>query len=370
MTDVGQSLTIIGELEEQSCSYPHGPLAPFVLPLRAESLPRLHVSIPTFKAPSHSDSATPQSESPLTPASLSSPIAGVVDLTNRVKTTSSGPVAHGGLSDIYKGVRYGSGSGEEEGDETILVAIKVLRILSIKDRDDARARKRLNREVYVWHRLEHPNVVKLFGTSYHMGGRPAMVMRWYENGSAAEYLSRKNPAADRVALILDVARGLAYLHTNKPPIVHGDLKGNNVLITDEGRAALCDFGLSKVIDELGGSSGYTLSNPDVGPLRWQAPEFLEDEDAPMSPSSDVWSFACTAFELLTSRIPYAHRARDGLVIKDMQNRIKPPGPADILLNAFDPRIGTILDLCWSFYPEGRPTMTTVVEHLESTYEGL
>lgn len=163
---------------------------------------------------------------------------------------------------------------------------------------------------------------------------------------------------------------------------------NNVLITDEGRAALCDFGLSKVIDELGGSTGYTLSNPDVGPLRWQAPEFLEDEDAPMSPSSDVWSFACTAFEvrtyiislfllfnaahcqLLTSRIPYAHRVRDGLVIKDMQNKIKPPGPADLLLNAFDQRIGTILDLCWSFRPEGRPTMTTVVEHLESIYEGL
>ena len=123
MTDVGQLPTIIGELEEQSSYYPHGSLAPLVLPLRAESIPRLHVSIPTFKAPSHSDSATPQSESPLTPASLSSPIAGVVDLTNRVKTISAGPVAHGGLSDIDKGERYSSGSGEDEGDETILVRI-------------------------------------------------------------------------------------------------------------------------------------------------------------------------------------------------------------------------------------------------------
>jgi hypothetical protein len=123
MTDIGQSPTIIGELEEQSGSYRDGPLPPLGLPLRVESIPRLHVSIPTFKAPLPSDSATPKSESPLTPASLSSPIAGVVDLTNRVKTISSGPVAHGGLSDIYKGERYSSGSGEDDGDETILVRI-------------------------------------------------------------------------------------------------------------------------------------------------------------------------------------------------------------------------------------------------------
>jgi hypothetical protein len=52
-------------------------------------------------------------------------------------------------------------------------------------------------------------VVKLFGTSYHMGGRPAMVMRWYENGSAAEYLSRKNPAADRLALVSRLVKSSA-----------------------------------------------------------------------------------------------------------------------------------------------------------------
>lgn len=53
----------------------------------------------------------------------------------------------------------------------------------------------------MWHRLEHANVVKLFGTSYHMGGRPAMVMKWYKNGSAAEYLAHKNPKADRLQLV-------------------------------------------------------------------------------------------------------------------------------------------------------------------------
>ncbi|KAF8154936.1 kinase-like domain-containing protein [Crassisporium funariophilum] len=202
-----------------------------------------------------------------------------------------------------------------------------------------------------------------------MSGRPAMVMRWYDNGSAADYLARKNPDADRQQLvsttILDVARGLAYLHTHKPPIIHADLKGNNVLITDDGRAALCDFGLSQVIEDLGRPAGMTLSNPDVGPLRWQAPEFLEDDDEPAMLTSDVWSYGCTAFELLTSRIPYAHRIRDAQVIRDMQNGVRPSGPADMSLLPFDPRVQTLLDACWSFIPEQRPRMTEVQAQLEA-----
>ncbi|KDR73275.1 hypothetical protein GALMADRAFT_72592 [Galerina marginata CBS 339.88] len=196
-----------------------------------------------------------------------------------------------------------------------------------------------------------------------MSGRPAMVMQWYENGSAAEYLAKKNPNADRLQLILDVARGLAYLHTHKPPIVHADLKGNNVLITDEGRAVLSDFGLSQVVEDLGRPTGYTLSNPDFGPIRWQPPEFLENDEEPAMPTSDVWSFGCTAYELLTSRIPYEHRSRDAQVIRDMQKGIKPPGPNDLL--AFDSRVGSLLDSCWSFTPAERPSMTDVQARLEA-----
>ncbi|KIM37613.1 hypothetical protein M413DRAFT_448407 [Hebeloma cylindrosporum] len=245
-----------------------------------------------------------------------------------------------------------------------MVAIKLLRIFAEKDQDGARARKRLNREVYVWHGLEHPNVVKLYGTSYHMSGRPAMVMQWYENGIAAEYLAKKNPDADRLQLILDVARGLEYLHTHSPPIVHADLKGNNVLITDEGRAVLCDFGLSQVVEDLGRPTGFTLSNPDTGPVRWQAPEFLEGEVEPATLASDVWSFGCTAFELLTSTMPYGHRIRDSQVIRDMHQGIKPSGSTDGAFLTIEPRVKTLLDASWSFEPTERPTITRIRVQLE------
>ncbi|KAF8869272.1 kinase-like domain-containing protein [Infundibulicybe gibba] len=198
-----------------------------------------------------------------------------------------------------------------------------------------------------------------------MGARPAMVMRWYKHGNAAEYLRVKNPDADRGALILDVARGLNYLHTLRPaPIVHGDLKGNNILITDEGRAALSDFGLSQVIEELVGPTGYTPSNAEVGPIRWQSPEFLEDENSRPTLPSDIWSFGCTAYELLVDKIPYHHRTRDYMVMKDIQGGIKPPGPDEMLLSEVEGGIWNVLQQCWSFAPANRPTMAEVISQLE------
>jgi hypothetical protein len=75
--------------------------------------------------------------------------------------------------------------------------------------------------VYVWHRLDHLNVAKMFGTSYHMGARPvggdidamldrllirlqAIVLEWYQNGNASEYL-KNNPQADRKTLVINLA---------------------------------------------------------------------------------------------------------------------------------------------------------------------
>ena len=75
---------------------------------------------------------------------------------------------------------------------------------------------------------------------------------------------------------------------------------NNVLITRSGRAVLTDFGLSQVIEDLMGPSGNTTSTIQ-GSVRWQAPELMLDDDnnqkTKLTSSTDVWSFACTAYEV-------------------------------------------------------------------------
>jgi len=100
-------------------------------------------------------------------------------------------------------------------------------------------------------------------------------------------------------------------------------------------------------------------------MRWLAPELMEHDEQPAMPTSDVWSFGCTAFELLTGLMPYAHRPHDPQVVMDVQKRVKPSGPdMPKELLKFDARIRSLLESCWSFSPAERPNMRDVQKQLE------
>ncbi|KAI6150061.1 kinase-like domain-containing protein [Pisolithus thermaeus] len=128
-------------------------------------------------------------------------------------------------------------------------------------------------------------------------------------GSARSYVQdRRN---DPRPLIRDIAEGLHYLHSHpKGPIIHGDLKGDNVLIDQNGRALLTDFGLSVHINS---SFTMTVNSPCGGSLYWMAPELVEDKGAiPATTKSDVWSFGMTALVcqvalLLSDGLPMSFR---------------------------------------------------------------
>lgn len=126
----------------------------------------------------------------------------------------------------------------------------------------------MHREMDIWNVLDHPNIVPLRGYVVEEDGTPALISPWFEHGDVLTYL-QKHPFADRRKLVRQVAEGLIYLHSRGPPVVHGDLKGGNVLINAKGEVGLCDFGLSKVLQDC--PSALTTSNLGVGTLRWCAP---------------------------------------------------------------------------------------------------
>ena len=96
--------------------------------------------------------------------------------------------------------------------------------------------------------------------------------------------------------VCDIASGLAYLHSKK--IVHGDLKGVNILITASLRACIADFGLSRVADTQG-LGVFTSTARPAGTMRWLAPELMSGRERP-SKESDVYSFASVCYEVSTS----------------------------------------------------------------------
>ncbi|KAG9127452.1 hypothetical protein FRC07_013635 [Ceratobasidium sp. 392] len=229
----------------------------------------------------------------------------------------------------------------------------------IDDQDQERKHlKRTARELHTWSKCDHPNVANLLGLA-EFRGQIAMVSVWMENGDLRNYVN-KYPNVDRLKLCAQVADGLAYLHS--VGIVHGDLKGPNVLISKEGAATVIDFGNAVLGDS-------TLQFTDTGTnqkmsIRWTAPEVLEGSKH--SVEADVYALGMTILEALTGKVPYSEKHDRAVMIAIMRNEYPPRPEERIPTNTeWGDAIWSLLVRCWDHVPERRPTATEVRDLYES-----
>ncbi|QRV82209.1 Tyrosine kinase catalytic domain protein [Ceratobasidium sp. AG-Ba] len=281
------------------------------------------------------------------------------------KLVGTAAIAGSTIYDVYEGLWL----GEEK------VAVKVLRSSKASDNNV----KRFNRQVKIWHRMKSKYILRFYGVASFAGGNSLyLVSPWCENGDAPKYLKR-NPNADRLKLILEIAYGLRYIHSQNPPIVHGSLQGSNVLIGDGGGALLADFGLAKALEDLT-AVPFTQSTGANGCYRWMAPELHED-GGQMTLKSDTYSWAMTALELYSDRVPYAKIKMPGSVVMEVARGRVPerprPGMNGSNLVGTKPgdknerdgipipdRLWNLLVKCWAQDGADRPTIQEVIEELE------
>ncbi|KAG6902397.1 hypothetical protein C0995_000602 [Termitomyces sp. Mi166 len=227
------------------------------------------------------------------------------------------------------------------------------------------------REAILWAQLSHPNILPFYGL-VQLGSRLSFVSRWATNGNLEDYLAGNPGATYRLLLCLDTAAGVEYLHKND--IVHGDLKGLNVLIDSSGRAALGDFGLASVTDPqiLKWSTQSSIASKG-GTARWQAPELLPPEDTSEkvynSKESDVFAWANVCYEIFTGHHPYYEITKATSVMLSIMQGKTPTRPQDgdpaWLEHGLNDRIWDLMKDCWNFQPSERPNMTIVVLRLDS-----
>ena len=101
----------------------------------------------------------------------------------------------------------------------------------------------------------------------------------------------------QLCMMLDIARGLEYLHTRKPSVIHRDCKSSNILITSKGIAKITDFGLAKVKQ-----STRSMVRSVVGTVNWQAPELWHPHPK-YNHKVDVFSCAMVFWEMLQWHLP-------------------------------------------------------------------
>ncbi|KZT57516.1 kinase-like protein [Calocera cornea HHB12733] len=165
----------------------------------------------------------------------------------------------------------------------------------------------MDREIRRWIALDHQNILPFLGTAVldaEVEFPICFVSPWMDNGNIIKYLS-SHPETDKIKLVSGVAEGLLYLHSQNPPIFHGAVKGDNILITQIGDSVLSDYGLT-VFDAQ--TQGYTALPPEWA--RWSPPEFVFPAQYNMTsaetwaPATDVFSFGMAIYEILSGAPPF------------------------------------------------------------------
>jgi len=251
---------------------------------------------------------------------------------------------------------------------SINVAIKYLEEDREIDKETRfqRLSQRLRREIRSWYNLEHPNVSPFYGFIAKGEGpwNIGMVSPWYNNGDIKEYL-QKHPKTDRLEMLLGIADGIQYLH--EKDIVHGDIKGSNIMIDDQGKPRLIDFGLTqKMRGPNYRSSGDTTSNVPHS-LSWAAPEIIRAEDiSAWTKGSDVYAFASTCLEIMTGKNPY-HGLNSQQIKKRVGDEKKyPDRPKQPIIPS---ELWELLVSCWKpSEPSKRPEISRVRKKLSSLHK--
>ncbi|GMH06954.1 hypothetical protein Nepgr_008794 [Nepenthes gracilis] len=202
-------------------------------------------------------------------------------------------------------------------------------------------------------RLRHPNVVLFMGAVT----RPpnlSILTEFLPRGSLYKLLHRSSVQIDekrRMKMALDVAKGMNYLHTMHPTIVHRDLKSPNLLVDKNWVVKVADFGMSRMKHHTFLSSKSTAGTPE-----WMAPEVLRNE--PSNEKCDVYSFGVILWELATLLVPWTGLNPMQVVgaVGFQHRRLEIPEEVDPIV------AGIILD-CWENDPNLRPSFSELISRL-------
>ena len=212
---------------------------------------------------------------------------------------------------------------------------------------------RLREEVHVLSRLRHPNLLLFMGWCPEP---PLIATEFMKRGSLHNILRKNKGPLDGPRMhhcALSVARGMHYLHSRSPPILHLDLKSPNILVDDKWRVKIADFGLARVRSNtlLSGNSAFH------GTPEWMAPEMLRAEN--YDEKADVYSYGVVLWELFAlGTVPFRD-VRAGDVADAKRGGARPDGDDGYGLaktkGAATPAVKRFIRACLAVAPDARIT---------------
>lgn len=223
-------------------------------------------------------------------------------------------------------------------------------------------------ELELLQKIRHPNVVQFLG-AVTQSSPMMIVVEYLPKGDLGEYLKRKGPLKPLIALkyAMDIARGMSYLHENKPePIIHRDLEPSNILRDDSGHLKVADFGVSELLKGTSAAKHKKLMTfQDTTSGRYLAPEVFRNED--YDTKVDVFSFALILQEMIEGCQPFM--SKNGKDVPELYAEKRRP-PFNAPSKNYAHGLKELIEECWHENPSKRPSFRQIIIRLESIYNSF
>ncbi|TEB23936.1 kinase-like protein [Coprinellus micaceus] len=274
------------------------------------------------------------------------------DLTTRLYQTDAFPCAIGEQSDLFRA----RGVNDEKGK---VLALKTLRTGSSSNPTFFQElQQRLVALGDGWARLVHENIAPIYGVAYGCGRLPAIVMNYYPGSLISCMEQRHYSNEEKMNWVKEIASGMKYLHRQRLPVVHGDLRGSNIFLDATGRCQIADVGMVYLTH-----SPEFVAMQSAKTCRWTAPELMDPRaPTPTTPGpecttrSDVFSFAMTVVEIFSENPPFKQNKNDTSVIFLIVKGERPELPQFVQES---PILSKLIPACWAQEPFKRPTISYV-----------
>lgn len=247
------------------------------------------------------------------------------------------------------------------------VAIKVLHIWN-GSLDQEESIRRFKREAKVLCQLLHPNILRVYRFGMNESSLPFLVMEYVQGESLKDLIVRTGALSYQVTLKIAIKLAEALLYAHENGIIHRDLKPENILVNmdqAEPVVKLIDFGLCKPDERISNTQQRTLTGTGnlIGTALYMAPEQVMGQQ--VDERSDIFSFACVLFEMLTGAPAFGDLSTGEILLK----RINDPLPEILKMNpdsGLPPQLDRLIQDCSAKKQADRPqSFAPVIETLKS-----
>jgi eukaryotic-like serine/threonine-protein kinase len=196
-------------------------------------------------------------------------------------------IARGGMASVW------------EAQDGLLDRHVAVKLLHAQLAADPEFLERFRREARAAARLSHPNIVSIYDVGEDAETRtPYIVMELVEGGNLKDRIRRAAPLADDEIRAIGAAIASTLQYAHQRGLIHRDVKPQNVLLGEDGRPRLTDFGIAQAL----ASSGLTRTGAVMGSVHYLAPELARGR--PATPQSDVYGLGAVLYEMATGRVPF------------------------------------------------------------------